>query len=429
MTEWETAPFGELYGEPSRNGLTKPKRVRGSGVKLINMGEIFAHDQLRNIPCDRAPLSESEHAVALLQPHDLLFARQSLVLAGAGKCSIFLGDTEPVTFESHLIRVRLDPTRADARFYYYLFRSRLGRGLIETIVEQGAGASGIRGSDLQLLAVPKPDLDNQAAIAETLQSFDDKIDANRRMNETLEAVAQAIFRDWFVDFGPVRRKLEGATDPVKIMGGIVQDKDKAARIATLFPETFDDEAKPVGWKSEPIGNLAKVQSGKRPPSKMSTPDKLHNIPVYGGNGISWFTDKVLFDPPFLITGRVGTLGTVFRVDQRVWVSDNALCCFPKTSGALDFLYFHLQELDYAALNSGSTQPLLTQSTLTAQQVVVGHHSIISAFSEYVGPLFKMVRANKSENDTLTQTRDLLLPKLMSGEIRLKDAEKIAEAAE
>lgn len=313
----------------------------------------------------------------------------------------------------------------------YLYRVAFQQRFTEYLVanEIGAAYPAVTTDIIGSFELELPPLEVQQRIAKTLKSLDDKIELNRRMNETLEAMAQAIFRDWFVDFGPVRRKLDGATDPVNIMGGVVQKADEAARLAALFPETLDDQAKPVGWKSEPIGSLAKVQSGKRPPSKMSTPDKFHKVPVYGGNGVSWFTDKVLFDPPFLITGRVGTLGTVFRVDQRVWVSDNALCCFPKKRDALDLLYFHLQELDYAALNSGSTQPLLTQSTLTAQQVVVGNHLIVSAFSEYAGRLIKMIGPNNRENDLLTQTRDLLLPKLMSGDIRLKDVENIVEAAE
>ena len=116
--ERTTVQFGSLYSEVSRNGLTKSKKVRGTGVKFINMGEIFAHDRLRDVEADLAPLSAKELETSLLEPGDLLFARQSLVLSGAGKCSIFLGDDGPVSFESHLIRVRLDRDSALPEFYY-----------------------------------------------------------------------------------------------------------------------------------------------------------------------------------------------------------------------------------------------------------------------------------------------------------------------
>src|SRR4029453_17120736 len=99
------------FAEPTRNGLTRAKAVRGSGVKMVNMGELFAHPRLLDAPMDRVPLSANEAKRFLLVDGDLLFARQSLVLEGAGKCSIFLHDTESVTFESHVTRVRLDVDR------------------------------------------------------------------------------------------------------------------------------------------------------------------------------------------------------------------------------------------------------------------------------------------------------------------------------
>ncbi|MCU0506020.1 MAG: restriction endonuclease subunit S, partial [Chloroflexi bacterium] len=110
MSEW--VAFGALFAEPSRNGLTRPKATRGAGTKMVNMGELFASSRLWDAVMDRVPLEGDERSRYLLQSGDLLFARQSLVLTGAGKCSIFLGDTEPVTFESHVIRIRLEPTVA-----------------------------------------------------------------------------------------------------------------------------------------------------------------------------------------------------------------------------------------------------------------------------------------------------------------------------
>ena len=119
----DTRPFGELFVERTRNGLNRPKAVRGSGVKMVNMGELFAHPRISNVPMERVPLTQSEAGRFLLEEGDLLFARQSLVLEGAGKCSIFLGDAEPVTFESHLTRVRLDQEKAHPGYYFYYLQS------------------------------------------------------------------------------------------------------------------------------------------------------------------------------------------------------------------------------------------------------------------------------------------------------------------
>ena len=157
-------PFEKLFSVPLRNGLTRPKIVRGSGIKMINMREIFAYSRINNIAMDRVPLSQKEADNYLLKSNDLLFARQSLVRSGAGKCSIFFGDLESVTWESHIIRARLDTNIAYPPFYYYFFNSPFGRQTIDSIVEQVA-AAGIRGSDLAKLPVPLITLPEQKAIA------------------------------------------------------------------------------------------------------------------------------------------------------------------------------------------------------------------------------------------------------------------------
>lgn len=200
-------PFEELFEIPLRNGLTKPKRVRGEGYKMINMGELFKVPRMKNIVMDRVPLNEKEYASSMVEAGDLLFARQSLVLEGAGQCSIFIEDEEEVCFESHLIRCRLNPEIANPLFYYYFFSSRLGKQAIYAIVEQGAGAAGIRGSDLAKVLVPDIDIKVQNKIAEIVDQVDNKIELNRQTNQTLEHMAQAIFKSWFVDFEPTRAKI------------------------------------------------------------------------------------------------------------------------------------------------------------------------------------------------------------------------------
>jgi type I restriction enzyme, S subunit len=202
---WSNVRFQELFSEPLRNGLTRPKSVRGAGTRMVNMGEVFAHPRIPDVPMDRVPLSEEEAERYLLQSGDLLFARQSLVLSGAGKCCYVLASEEPRTFESHIIRARLDRKIADPLFYYYLFNSPMGRQRVESIVEQVA-AAGIRGRDLAVLDVPFPKLKEQKAVSYILGTMDDKIELNQRINETLESTARAIFKSWFVDFDPVRAK-------------------------------------------------------------------------------------------------------------------------------------------------------------------------------------------------------------------------------
>lgn len=182
--EW--VKFEKILQMPIRNGLTKPKAIRGNGVKMIAMGEIFAQSRIGEMDMDRVPVTEKELDNCSISAGDLLFARQSLVLEGAGKCSIVTDVAEPAVFESHLIRVRIDPYKADPYFVFYYFNSPHGRENMKTIVEQVA-AAGIRGSDLIKLSIPCPAVSLQKKISSILRSIDDKIEINNKINDNLAA--------------------------------------------------------------------------------------------------------------------------------------------------------------------------------------------------------------------------------------------------
>ena len=205
---WASLPFSELLLEPLRNGIYKTKEFHGRGAKIVNMGELFAHPRLKKgVEMKRVELNNREVLKSTLRAGDLIFARRSLTAEGAGKCSIVLDTDEETTFESSIIRARLDPEKANPEFYYYLFNSPLGKWLLGTILRQVA-VSGITGSDLAQLEVPCPPLEVQNKVALYGAQIDDKIELNRQINQTLEQIAQTIFKSWFVDFEPVKAKIE-----------------------------------------------------------------------------------------------------------------------------------------------------------------------------------------------------------------------------
>ena len=206
--EWPPVPFAQLLAEPVRNGVYKTREFHGRGVKMVNMGELFAYPRLRDASMKRVELSETERAKFCLHEGDLLFARRSLVAEGAGKCSVVLETIEPTAFESSIIRARPNNARADSLFLFYYFNSPIGLHGLDSIRRQVAVA-GITGSDLVRLAIQLPPISHQRAIAYILGTLDDKIELNRRMNVTLESMARTIFKDWFVDFGPARAKADG----------------------------------------------------------------------------------------------------------------------------------------------------------------------------------------------------------------------------
>lgn len=185
-------PFETLLSLPLRNGLTKPKAQRGSGVKMISMGELFSSNRIGCMPMDRVPVTDKELELSCIAPSDLLFARQSLVLEGAGKCSFVKEVSEPTVFESHLIRARIDRAKAEPEYLYYFFKSPQGRERIASIVEQVA-AAGIRGRDLARLSIPCPELDFQRRVVTLFSCIDNKIDANAKLNGYLADLGDALF--------------------------------------------------------------------------------------------------------------------------------------------------------------------------------------------------------------------------------------------
>lgn len=327
----------------------------------------------------------------------------------------------------------------------------------------GGSRRAITKGHIQAFELPLPPLREQRAIVEVLSSLDDKIELNRRMNETLEAMAQAIFRDWFVDFGPTRRKLEGATDPVTIMGGLVTDQTRAQEMADLFPATLGDDGLPEGWETRVVGDLLEDSIGGDWGSEVPEGQSNHRIAVIRGT-----------DLPAILEGGIGAVPyrytTLKKAQRRTLRSDDIVIEVsggsPKqptgrsmlvTQGVLDrfdsdvvcasfcrrfrplsprvsiLLSVHLSVL-YA---EGGTWKYQNQSTgisnfqttlfLETERVNWGGELIADAFEGLVGPMIERMRTN--ENMALAATRDLLLPKLMSGEIRLGEAEDIVEAAQ
>ena len=421
--------FGSLFAEPTRNGLTRPKAVRGSGVKMVNMGELFAHNRLRDVAMDRVPLDLSRESQFLLRDGDLLFARQSLILEGAGKCSIFLADDEPTTFESHVIRVRLDQSCADPLYYYYYWQSHSGRSAIRSIVEQGAGASGIRASDLAILPVLSHPIAEQRSIADMLGTLDDKIELNRRMNDTLEAMARALFESWFVDFEPVRAKIEG------------RHTGLPKPIAALFPDALDDGGKPEGWT---IGTLAEIANSPRrgvSPSVMaeSTPYiglehmPRHSIALTKWEGAGKVTSsKSVFKKGEFLFGKLRPYFHKVGIAPLDGIcSTDIVVVTPRSSEWAAFALSCLSSDDFVEYtdqtSTGTKMPRTNWKTMSQYEIYFPPTQVVRTFQGLVQPLIDRMNTNIHQSRSLAQIRDLLLPKLMTGEVCVPQAEKAVAA--
>jgi len=429
--EWSLAPFEDIISVPLRNGLTRPRSVRGSGIKMVNMGELFAHSRIGDIDMERVSLSDDESSRYLLEKGDLLFAWQSLVLSGAGKCSIFLGATEPVTFEGHLIRARIDRRKAQPEFYYYFFNSPGGRQAVESIVEQVA-AAGIRGSDLARLQVPKPPLPEQRAIAAILGTLDDKIELNRRTNETLEAITRAIFKSWFVDFDPVRAKAEGRAP------GLQPD------LAALFPDGFEESELgeiPAAWRVMKLSDLCTTQYGytASATSEPVGPKFLRVTDINKQNWIEWssvphceINEEAKKDYALklgdLVVARMADPGKSAIIDEDTDAVFASYLVRLKTQSLAHsyYIYGFLKSPLYAeyseGVKSGSVQANMNARVIVGASLVVPSEPLLEHYLKVVLSLRQRIVANVRASRTLAAIRDVLLPRLISGQLRVPEAE-------
>jgi len=427
-------PFESLFSIPLRNGLNRPTSVRGQGVKMVNMGELFANNRIGDLPMERVQLSEDEAAIYLLEVGDLLFARQSLMWEGAGKCSVFLGASEPTTYEGHIIRTRINKNIASPEFYYYYFNSSEGRDNIETIIEQ-VSAAGIRGSDLAQLEVPYLDVKEQRKIARILGALDDKIELNRRMNHTLEETARAIFKSWFVDFDPVTAKADG-----RVPCGM------NAETASLFPAEFDETANedfpeiPKGWKLGTFGDIAEnIRRGVSPKDLDSEmpyiglehmPRKSIELSAWGRAG-DVTSNKFVFKKGEILFGKLRPYFHKVGVAPVDGVcSTDVLVVSSKSPEHFGLMLGHVSSVDFVnfvdAASEGTKMPRTNWETMARFTIAIPAEKLSEAFTQKIMPMIKKIHTNIFEFHTLASIRDMLLPQLLSGELRVKQAEKVIE---
>ena len=403
MSDWKEEKLKKFLLIPIRNGLTKPSAIRGKGVKMIGMKEIFAMDQIGSIDMDRVPVDKKEYESSFIQVDDLLFARQSLTLEGAGKCSIVSSVKEPTVFESHLIRLRIDKTKANPYFIYYYFKSPLGKNKIKTLVQQVA-AAGIRGKELIELTIISPSISEQNRITTILKSLDDKIECNRRINENLEQQAQALFKSWFVDFEPFKDQ-----PFVKSELGMIPRGWKVL--------SFKDFIKPVSDKV-PVGSLPEysvTNTGiiprdakfKKKLSSESSKNKIlrrDNL-VFGMSReiLNWgiMEDEI---------GGVSSAYNIYEIEKEM-VTPTYLKLY-MTAKIADF-----NSLIGTAAREGQS---LDKGALMQKLVYIPPKDLEESFWEKYNSMISIINKNLDESRRLEELRDTLLPKLMSGELKVEN---------
>ena len=399
---WPDVEFESIYASPSRNGVYKTKEFHGRGCRIVNMGELFGYNFISNQDMKRLELSERELETNSLEDGDLLFGRRSLVEAGAGKCSLVVTPLDSLTFESSIIRVRLNKTAANPRFLYYYFLSPQGRGRIRSIVS-GTNVKGIRGSDLKRLSVASPPKSIQDEIANILTGYDDLVENNRRRMALLEESARQLYREWFV-----RLRFPGF-EHTRITDGVPEGWERktlgdVARInQTSLGSNFDGEIEYIDIASVTPGTINETT----PYQFRDAPSRARRVVSHGD--IIWScvrpnrrSHAVIWHSPENLVASTG-----FAVITPISLPTSFLYQVVTADLFVGYLENHAKGAAYPAVVAGDFERAM---------ILVPSPFLSNAFNEFAEPLLSEAHNLRTQNQKLRAARDLLLPRLMSGEV-------------
>ncbi len=431
--EWRTEPLERLIdpGRAISYGIVQPGVPASDGIPIVRVtdirdGRIATDDSLR-VSRD----IEAAYSRTRLRGGELL-----LTLVGTiGEAAVV---PDSLAGWNTARAVAVIPVRPDVGSYWVklALQSPEVRHIIDSRLNTTVQAT-LNLRDVAQLPIAMPPEPERRAIVHVLGTLDDKIELNRRMSETLEAIALAIFRSWFINFDPVRAKSEN------------RDSGLPKPIADLFPNRFEESELgeiPEGWSTVDIGNLVRLGRDSIHPSQF--PDETFDhfsIPAFDEGrkpkpelGSSIKSNKLIVPPDAVLLSKLNP-----RI-RRIWLpvvrdgyrgicSTEFLVALPAPGTSREFIFSFLSSKAFSDVfetlvtgTSGSHQRVKPEGLL-AMDAVIPVESVVHQFTKVVRPLLTRVTRARDESGTLSALRDTLLQKLVSGELRIKDAERFVVA--
>ena len=437
-SEWKTVNLLDEY--EVRSGLSKPAKDFGSGYPFLSFKDVFYNYFTPTKLGDLVQSTAKERDSCSIKRGDLFLTRTSETMHELGMSCVALQDYPEATFNGFCKRLRpKSSTELVPEYVGYFFRSPSFRQTMLSMSTMSTRAS-LNNEMIARLQISYPPKAIQIEIAAILKSLDDRIALLRETNATLEAIAQALFKSWFVDF-----------DPVHANAAALENKEQAPslppEIQALFPATFTDSPQgpiPEGWYVGAI-KLAcqKVESGGTP---------KRSVPEYWSGDIPWLSSGEVRNPIVLDTKETISQLGVKESSAKLWPTGstivamygatagevcilaksstaNQACCglIPK-SNTRSFVFFCIrrESENLAAKSSGSAQQNLNKGLVESHEVVLPTSQVLTVFEDRIGTLLDGWIENEKKAQTLATLRDTLLPRLISGKLRLPDAQAILE---
>lgn len=435
MEEWPLQTIGDFVATNQISLQTGPFGAQLHAHDYLPTGvAVIPTEGIRDKKIDLSVLPRISEAKAIeLSRHrllegDILFARRGV--QATGRTAIITKDETGFICGTGAIRLRViaNSSPVDARFLAHLLSDEASIAWFK-FHAIGATMPNLNEGIIRSFTFRLPPKSEQLAIAELLSALDDKIELNRRMNETLEASARALFRDWFVDFGPTRAKADGR--PAYL----------APDLWSLFPDRVDNDGVPEGWEWGTVESLADLNSEiwgtRNRPGSVAYVDLsntkwgyVEKVEAYDWANAPSRARRVLRPGDTIVgTVRPGNGSYAYIAEQGLTGSTGFAVLRPKDLRDRAFIWCaatspeNIERLSHLA--DGGAYPAVRPDVVARTEIVVPPHALLSAFETAGAALLNQIEANKAESRTLAETRDILLPKLMSGAVRIGDAEATA----
>ena len=393
---FEYRPIG--YGASVFSGFAfKSSDLKGEGIPVIKIGNIqnrvVDYSNTQFFPEEKVT---SRHEKYFLSDGDVLIAMTGQGSVGrVGKIRIL--DSKKILLNQRVGKFAVDNINLDNNYLYYIISSPFYESILFN-TGTGSGQPNLSPQDILSVEIPYPDIKEQKAIAATLSVLDDMIELNNQINKTLEEMAQAIFKSWFVDFEPFKN---GEFEESEL--GLI----------------------PKGWRVGVLGDIIDIFDSKRVPlsnRQRSVMEKKY--PYYGAATLMDYVDNYIFEGVHVLLGEDGTVmdekgyPILQYVWGKFWVNNHAHVLKGKGAFSDEYLYILLKNTNVASIVTGAVQLKINQNNLTGLKIIIPPEDVVKQYNDVVKDIFACFRSNTDEIKILTSLRDTLLPKLMSGEIRV-----------